>query len=737
MSNQGRGRGDQGRERGGSDQGKERGAGWGDHVIRQFLIHDQQQMDNPPNSSIAGPSQPQRLWSREVARSLGMSLDNSSNGSQHSSFSDQGSRSHMSQFFETYSDASHPPASIDVSTHPRDIMESRLGLVRDQDGHLDQTSVQQLNTIITSLHEKLEQTINTLRQSSNFNKAEVEFESLQRISGIAIDDKQAKIRHFQNQISESTSAQQKLPRIDESIKKNNNGIQNLNADDSLQLWQHLKSAYEMSTQQLETQKEELGSKILHKDEKSRMEESIRKDEKTGASLKANMEHFQKILLAYEKYYEIIRFEVNNDNITSFDQHLHTRGERLIEVSGVGMNCMIRALLASAGHNMRDPNIEQLVDDARNVAIQEGVTTQGALLNIGDQSGQSIIRYLQRERVLDPQRGVSVQILDSQAQEVRGQEIVVGNDPDLPNYSVFLDVQGIHFYGIGNAEQTPSQDVVPSHVYSGDGRSDRVRSFSQEVESSHSEMTAPREFSIAEIAEGYMALGEHGALPPEVQKDIKDYPFTKEELIHFESFFQEAVKDNRIDNKEKQRLNKIARNQSAAEKERKRQYNQSAAGKERKRQYDQSAVGKELKRQYEQSAAGKERRRQYDQSEAVMARMAAREAMKTDTKVLRMENVHVYEIADLASQPTEQLHQSSDNHSLTPDQQRMQDNAHTVHTEMTGEFSNHRSWLDDIVQGGTNAGVTREERLLREYQELREAFLGRLQEKMRENGNSAL
>jgi hypothetical protein len=60
--------------------------------------------------------------------------------------------------------------------------------------------------------------------------------------------------------------------------------------------------------------------------------------------------------------------------------------------------------------------------------------------------------------LDNRRGITVYTLDDQG-DIRGEAVTQRGNPDLPNYYVCLDIAGIHFYGVGEDNQTQHDSTI--------------------------------------------------------------------------------------------------------------------------------------------------------------------------------------------------------------------------------------------------------------------------------------
>src|SRR5256714_11252604 len=126
----------------------------------------------------------------------------------------------------------------------------------------------------------------------------------------------------------------------------------------------------------------------------------------------------------------------------------------VPVSGYRMDCMIRAVLVSGGHDQEHPQFEPIVTRVRNYLVQEHLTRTGLMLNIGDESGLNAIAYmrsiqLDNQPLLDPRRGIDVYTLDPQTGQERFTQAVGGEQGQQP-YAIFLDdsIPGEeHFHGL--------------------------------------------------------------------------------------------------------------------------------------------------------------------------------------------------------------------------------------------------------------------------------------------------
>ena len=139
------------------------------------------------------------------------------------------------------------------------------------------------------------------------------------------------------------------------------------------------------------------------------------------------------------------------------------------VSGRGLNCMIRAVLVSANHNQNDLNFEPQVDYIRQNLVEAGIVESNQMLNLGDDTGLTAIAMMRsimlkdNQPLLDPQRGIDVYTLDPKSGELRVTHAVEG-EAGQPSYSVFLENStpgNEHYYAL---IPEPHQDENPTESF---------------------------------------------------------------------------------------------------------------------------------------------------------------------------------------------------------------------------------------------------------------------------------
>ena len=155
------------------------------------------------------------------------------------------------------------------------------------------------------------------------------------------------------------------------------------------------------------------------------------------------------------------------------------------VSGTGMDCMIRAVLVSGGHTPDHPQFKDTVTDIRTSLVQAGLTRRNRMLNLGDESGLGAIALMRSIQIgdqplLDPRRGIDVYTLDPQTGQERVTHAVEGEAGQQP-YAIFLDdsIPGTeHFHALvpentstshereDQQEQTPnlSSEATTNTIY---------------------------------------------------------------------------------------------------------------------------------------------------------------------------------------------------------------------------------------------------------------------------------
>jgi hypothetical protein len=80
--------------------------------------------------------------------------------------------------------------------------------------------------------------------------------------------------------------------------------------------------------------------------------------------------------------------------------------QLVNVSGVGMDCLIRALLAASAVPI-NVNIEREVADLRSGLVRSGIAGEGEMLDVVDAAGAVLVSILVSRRWLQAQRGLVV------------------------------------------------------------------------------------------------------------------------------------------------------------------------------------------------------------------------------------------------------------------------------------------------------------------------------------------
>ena len=136
------------------------------------------------------------------------------------------------------------------------------------------------------------------------------------------------------------------------------------------------------------------------------------------------------------------------------------GFRRENVSGHGMDCLIRAILVSAGFNQVQPEFEQLVTFARSEVQKEAeqgkiAISEDGMLDLATPSGMTVIRVLRRcsfqdgQPVLSPRRGMAVYSLDPHTGQPRERPTIphgLESTPrSLPEYPLFLYER--HYQGL--------------------------------------------------------------------------------------------------------------------------------------------------------------------------------------------------------------------------------------------------------------------------------------------------
>lgn len=106
--------------------------------------------------------------------------------------------------------------------------------------------------------------------------------------------------------------------------------------------------------------------------------------------------------------------------------------RLVNVSGNGMDCLIRAILRATTGNID----ESLVTTIREHLVNQGVTQQGSMLDLAGTAGGILISYLAGLSILHPNRGIVVYLPGANPITV-----VAGNNP------INLWLSGNHFQAI--------------------------------------------------------------------------------------------------------------------------------------------------------------------------------------------------------------------------------------------------------------------------------------------------
>jgi len=200
---------------------------------------------------------------------------------------------------------------------------------------------------------------------------------------------------------------------------------------------------------LSTKLQVLGSDYAQK--QSHIEAQIQEHEEAKMDYETRLTIWTSIKTQHER----LRHDLNADrhDIQCFDAYLQSKGKKLIYVSGSGIKGMIRALLASHGHNQNTLEFEQKVQNIIKFVAEVGIPTPGALLN------PMVIGYF-RGQGLDPHRGITILTFDPQTAAVQGTAVIPGTDPTLSSYVVCRDLQGLH-YGVHQAEIQAQAPASPS------------------------------------------------------------------------------------------------------------------------------------------------------------------------------------------------------------------------------------------------------------------------------------
>lgn len=111
------------------------------------------------------------------------------------------------------------------------------------------------------------------------------------------------------------------------------------------------------------------------------------------------------------------------------------GKPVQNVSGDGMDCLIRALLTAVGANLKH------TFGARDYLVKNNVVARNEMLELAGASGDMLIAYLRSQHLIDSDRGVRVHYF--QGGELVHQDVAGGGNP----IEVFLSLRERHFYAV--------------------------------------------------------------------------------------------------------------------------------------------------------------------------------------------------------------------------------------------------------------------------------------------------
>ena len=120
------------------------------------------------------------------------------------------------------------------------------------------------------------------------------------------------------------------------------------------------------------------------------------------------------------------------------------GRKVTQVSGLGNDCLIRALLKGAHPDWKGDLIETGVDEMRQHLIDTKIVKEGAMLDLGDnKEGKQLIDSMKTRGWIEDRDILAYQYLDG---KIRCDPIAKG-ESNKPPYAVLFDRGGIHFYAI--------------------------------------------------------------------------------------------------------------------------------------------------------------------------------------------------------------------------------------------------------------------------------------------------
>jgi hypothetical protein len=134
--------------------------------------------------------------------------------------------------------------------------------------------------------------------------------------------------------------------------------------------------------------------------------------------------------------------------------------QLVWVNGDRNTCAIRAMLVAAGHNTGADHFEDTVTTIEQALESTGTRDSGEMINLGDESGLTLLALMHSVEFFDANRPVVVYSRHPETGHLRSTTATEGEQTGDPYY-VFYDRPTRHYYGLQGPLQLEQE--APSQV----------------------------------------------------------------------------------------------------------------------------------------------------------------------------------------------------------------------------------------------------------------------------------